>query len=60
MAVPVILAAIARAGIGAAIKKFGKGAVKKAVNAEKKISKKVGSKKDLKELPSKMKPTDRR
>ena len=36
MAVPVILAAIARAGIGAAIKKFGKGAVKKAVNAKKK------------------------
>ena len=59
MALPII-AAIARIGIGAAIKKFGKGAVKKAVNAEKKISKKVGSKKDLKELPSKMKPTDRR
>ena len=35
MALPII-AAIARIGIGAAIKKFGKGAVKKAVNAKKK------------------------
>ena len=47
-------------GVGAAMKKFGKGAVKKAMDAEKKVSGKADSKKELEELSSKMKPTDKR
>lgn len=60
MAAPAIVALIARSGIGAAVKKYGRQAVQKIMSAEKKVSGKVGSKKPLRDAQSKMKPTDKR
>jgi hypothetical protein len=61
MPIPAIIAAaVARVGVPAAIKKYGKQAVQAVVNAEKKVSGKIGSKKPLEAAKAKAKPTDKR
>ena len=57
---PVVAAAVARVGVPAAIKKYGKQAVQAVVNAEKKASGKIGSKKPIEAAKAKAKPTDKR
>ena len=60
MALPAILALIARSGVTQAVKKYGKQAVQAAQKAEKKTSGAVGSRRPLREAAAKQKPTDKR